>query len=56
MREQEEKRIVGNYYRLEPKERMDIIIYHFDCFPAMIRDYEMELEDMIFGVMALLYL
>ena len=39
--------MVGNYYRLAPKKRMDAIIYHFDCFPAMIRDYEMELEDWI---------
>ncbi len=39
--------IVGNYYRLAPKERMDVIIYHFNSFPSIIRDYEMELEDWI---------
>ncbi len=42
-----EQNIVGDYYRLEPKKRMDYIVYHFESFPAIIRDYEMELEDWI---------
>ena len=42
-----EQSIVGNYYRLDPRKRMDVIIYHYECFPAIIRDYEMELEDWI---------
>ncbi len=42
-----EQSIVGNYYRMAPRERLNAIVFHFDCFPAIIRDYEMELEDWI---------
>lgn len=42
-----EQKAVGSYYRLAPKERMDVIIYHFNSFPSIIKDYEMELEDWI---------
>ena len=42
-----EQNIVGNYYRLAPKKRMDYIVSHFECFPGVIREYETELEDWI---------
>ncbi len=42
-----EQNIVGNYYRLTPKKRMDYIVSHFECFPGVIREYETELEDWI---------
>lgn len=35
-----ERKIVGRYYRLSPKKRMDLIITNFDCFPAMCKDYD----------------
>ena len=42
-----EQNIVGNYYRLEPKKRMDYIVSRFECFPGVIREYETELEEWI---------
>lgn len=42
-----EQSIVGSYYRLAPEKRLDLIIYHYDCFPAMIKDYELGLKDLI---------
>ncbi len=42
-----EQSTVGNYYRLEPKRRVDAILYHYGVFPAIINDYEAELEDWI---------
>ena len=40
-----EQSIVGSYYRLAPGKRMDLIVYNIDSFPAMIRDYEMNVEE-----------
>ena len=40
-----ERKIVGRYYRLSPKKRMDLIITNYDCFPAMCKDYERELSE-----------
>ncbi len=40
-----EQKAVGSYYRLAPRKRMDVIVYNIDSFPAMIRDYEMDLEE-----------
>ena len=42
-----EQSIVGNYYRLAPKKRLDVIVLHYDGFPAMMKDYENELQDWI---------
>ena len=42
-----EQSIVGNYYRLAPKKRLDVIVLHYDGFPAMLKDYENELQDWI---------
>ncbi len=42
MRKQE---TVGSYYKLAPKKRLDVIVNNFDSFPAMIRDYEMDIEE-----------
>ncbi len=42
-----EQNIVGNYYRLDPKKRMDYIVSRFECFPGVIREYETELEEWI---------
>ena len=39
--------IVGKYYRLDPRKRINVILYHFEGFPSIIRNYEMELEDWI---------
>ncbi len=33
-----ERKIVGRYYRLSPKKRMDLIITDYDCFQAMEDD------------------
>ncbi len=40
-----EQNIVGNYYRLAPKKRMDYIVSHFEGFSGVIREYETEMED-----------
>ena len=40
-----EQKAVGSYYRLAPRKRMDLIVYNIDSFPAMIRDYEMNVEE-----------
>ena len=40
-----EQKAVGSYYRLAPGKRMDLIVYNIDSFPAMIRDYEMNVEE-----------
>ena len=44
--------IVGNYYRLDPRKRINVILYHFEGFPSIIRNYEMELEDWILDARA----
>lgn len=38
-----EQNIVGRYYRMSPKKRIDEIVAHYDCFQRMMKDYEREL-------------
>lgn len=42
-----EQSIVGNYYRLAPRKRLNFIILHYDEFPAIIKYYEIGLQDWI---------
>ena len=44
MREQE---LVGRYYSLAPKKRLNYILKHYSVFPAVIKDYEQILQKWI---------
>lgn len=44
--------IVGAYYRLAPKERINLIYKNYSNFPAYIEDYEAELIEMIKDIKA----
>lgn len=47
-----EQSIVGKYYRLSPRDRLDKIYANFDCFPGIIADYEYEMAEWIKGNLA----
>ncbi len=42
-----EQSAVGSYYRMAPKDRLNHIVVNFHGFPAMVNNYEMEVEDHI---------
>lgn len=42
-----EQRKVGRYYKLAPKDRLDMIYSNYDCFPGIIADFEFEITDWI---------
>lgn len=44
--------IVGTYYRLEPKERIDYMYRNYSNFPAVMDKYESDLVDMIKDLLA----
>ena len=39
--------IVGTYYRLDPKKRLNTIVLNFDNFPGIIKDHENEMYEWI---------
>ncbi|MCR5585742.1 MAG: hypothetical protein K6F63_09965 [Lachnospiraceae bacterium] len=39
--------IVGTYYRLDPKKRLNTIVLNFDNFPGIIKDHEKEMYEWI---------
>ena len=39
--------LVGTYYRLAPKKRLDTIVLNFDNFPGIIKDHEKEMFEWI---------
>lgn len=44
--------IVGTYYRLEPKERINFMYRNYSNFPAVMDKYESDLVDMIKDLLA----
>ena len=42
-----EQSTVGSYYRMAPEKRLDAIVFQFDHFPAVIQDYEKDMEEWI---------
>ena len=48
-----EHSIVGRYYRLSPSKRFDEIVFHYDHFQILIRDYEKDIEDWLYQGRAL---
>lgn len=49
---QREHSIVGKYYRLSPRDRLDKINANYDNFPGIIADYELEISEWIKGSLA----
>ena len=41
------QKIVGSYYKLEPKKRLNTIVLNFDNFPGIIKDHEKEMYEWI---------
>jgi len=44
--------LIGNYYKLSPKKRIDLIYKNYKSFPAYIDDYEADLAELISEVKA----
>lgn len=44
--------LVGRYYKMPPKERINYLIKNYNCFPALIGDYEQELKEWILAGMS----
>ena len=39
--------IVGKYYKLPPKKRLDQIYYHYNQFEELVNNYEYEIAEWI---------